>query len=148
MKAGIFEVNSPAETYELGQALGETATAGEVIALVGDLGSGKTVLAQGIAAGLGVAETVGSPTFLLLREYEGGRLPLYHFDVYRINEICEMDDLGFDEYMDGDGLTVIEWAEKVAALLPPRHLRVTIEKNLQKGLDYRKVTMAYENFSS
>jgi tRNA threonylcarbamoyladenosine biosynthesis protein TsaE len=139
MKTGVFELYSPAETHELGRALGEAAAAGDIIALSGELGCGKTVLAQGIAAGLGVAEMVTSPTFLLMREYRSGRLPLYHFDVYRIGDLGEMDDLGFQDYLNGEGLTLIEWAEKVEPLLPPGYLRATIAKDLAKGLDYRRI---------
>jgi tRNA threonylcarbamoyladenosine biosynthesis protein TsaE len=148
MKTGIFELYSPAETHELGRTLGEAAAAGDVIAISGELGSGKTVLAQGIAAGLGVAEEVGSPTFLLLREYGSGRLPLYHFDVYRLGSSRELDELGFDEYVDGPGLVLVEWAEKAAALLPPACLRVRLEKDLAKGPDYRKAVINHENIGS
>lgn len=142
----IFETNSAAETFSIGKAIGEAAKSGEVIALIGDLGCGKTVLSQGIACGLKIDEIVSSPTFVILQVYEEGRLPLYHFDVYRISDIREMDEIGYHEYIYGDGVSLIEWANLIEEILPAEHVRLEIEKDLEKGFDYRqiKMTRSYE----
>ena len=141
-----YETTTFAETYELGKSIGEKAKSGDVIALVGDLGSGKTVFTQGFAMGLGISEIVNSPTFVILHEYGSGRLPLYHFDVYRINDIREMDDIGFSEYIYGDGVSLIEWANLIEEILPAEILRIEIKKDLEKGFDYRLITLERDDY--
>jgi tRNA threonylcarbamoyladenosine biosynthesis protein TsaE len=138
-----YETFSPEETLEIGRSLGVNALPGEVYALVGDLGAGKTVFTKGFARGLGIGEPVNSPTFTILQIYEEGRIPLYHFDVYRIEEPEEMEEVGFDEYIDGDGVCLIEWAGRIGDLLPPDVTVVRIEKNLDRGPDYRRITVRH-----
>ncbi len=135
------ESNSEEETFALGKRLGEEARPGQVIALTGDLGVGKTVFTKGFAEGLGITEDVTSPTFTILQEYTDGRIPLYHFDVYRIGDPEEMDEIGFDEYAGGDGVCLIEWADLIGPLLPADTLRVEIEKDPAKGFSYRRITV-------
>ena len=137
----VIETNSREETFALGRRLGEEAKPGEVYTLIGDLGVGKTVFTQGIAAGLGIEEPVCSPTFTIVQTYEGGRLPFYHFDVYRITDPEEMEEIGYEDYFYGEGLTMVEWGNYIAELLPPRHTEITVEKDLEKGFDYRKITI-------
>ena len=129
------------DTYALGKKIGEEARPGEVYTLIGDLGVGKTVFTQGLAAGLGITEPVNSPTFTILLSYEEGRLPFYHFDVYRIGDISEMDEIGYEDYFYGEGLTMIEWANLIEEILPDHYREITIEKDLEKGFDYRKITI-------
>lgn len=129
------------DTYELGEKIGQMAKPGMVISLTGDLGVGKTVFTQGLAKGLGIEEPVNSPTFTVVQVYEEGRLPLYHFDVYRIGDIEEMDEIGYEDYFYGEGVCLIEWADLIREILPEQMCRVTIEKNLEKGFDYRKITL-------
>lgn len=119
----------------------DSRQAGDVCTLVGDLGVGKTVLTQGIAEGLGITEPINSPTFTIVQVYEEGRLPFYHFDVYRIGDIEEMDEIGYEDYFYGDGLTMIEWANLIEEILPKKRKEITIEKDLEKGFDYRKITI-------
>ena len=138
----IYETLSPEETLEVGKELGKASVAGQVYALVGDLGVGKTVFTKGFAEGLGIEEAVNSPTFTSLQIYDEGRSPLYHFDVYRIEEPEEMEEIGFDEYIEGDGVCLIEWAGRIADILPENIIVIRIEKDLGKGLDYRKITVA------
>ena len=114
---------------------------GDVYTLVGDLGVGKTVFTQGIAEGLGITEPVSSPTFTIVQVYEEGRMPFYHFDVYRIGDIEEMDEIGYEDYFYGDGLCMIEWANLIEEILPERRSEVTIEKDLEMGFDYRRITI-------
>ena len=128
-------------TYELGEKIGQMAKPGMVISLTGDLGVGKTVFTQGLAKGLGIEEPVNSPTFTIVQVYEEGRLPLYHFDVYRIGDIEEMDEIGYEDYFYGEGVCLIEWADLIREILPEQMCRVTIEKDLEKGFDYRKITL-------
>jgi tRNA threonylcarbamoyladenosine biosynthesis protein TsaE len=137
----IIESNSPEDTLALGRRLGQEARPGEVYTLVGDLGVGKTVLTQGIAEGLGISEPVCSPTFTIVQVYEEGRIPFYHFDVYRIGDIGEMDEIGYEDYFYGDGLTMIEWANLIEEILPQNRKEITIEKDLEKGFDYRRITI-------
>jgi tRNA threonylcarbamoyladenosine biosynthesis protein TsaE len=137
----IIETNNPQETFEEGRKLGENAKPGDIFTLDGDLGVGKTVFTQGLAAGLGVTEHVNSPTFTIVQVYETGRLPFYHFDVYRIGDIEEMDEIGYEDYFFGQGLCIIEWAELIEELIPENARHITIEKNLEKGFDYRKITI-------
>lgn len=136
-----IETRSPEETYRLGQQLGEKALPGQVYALTGDLGVGKTLFTQGFAKGIGVQEAVNSPTFTIVQIYEDGRIPFYHFDVYRIGDPEEMDEIGFDEYVMGEGVCLIEWAELISEILPEERTDILIEKDLQKGVDYRKITV-------
>ena len=140
----IIESNSERETYELGKRLGQKAEAGQVYTLIGDLGVGKTVLTQGLAEGLEIHEPVNSPTFTIVQIYEEGRLPLYHFDVYRIGDVEEMDEIGYEDYFYGEGVCLIEWAELIQEILPDNIISVTIEKDLEKGFDYRKITIEGE----
>ena len=137
----IVESFSPEDTYALGQIIGKEAIAGSVYTLVGDLGVGKTVFTQGFAEGLGITEPVNSPTFTIVQVYEEGRLPFYHFDVYRIGDVSEMDEVGYEEYVYGDGVSLIEWANLIEEILPTRYTQITIEKDLEKGFDYRKITI-------
>lgn len=137
----ILESKSPKETYQIGKRLGREAKAGEVYTLTGDLGVGKTKFTQGFAAGLGIMEPVNSPTFTILQIYESGRIPLYHFDAYRIGDIEEMEEIGFEEYVMGEGVSLIEWADLVKEILPSDCIRLRIEKDLERGFDYRKITL-------
>lgn len=138
---GIYEVCGPEETENLGFGFGTNAKPGTVIALIGDLGVGKTVFTKGFAKGLGIKEDVVSPTFTILETYDSGRLPLYHFDVYRIGDPEEMEEVGFDDYVYGDGVSLIEWAGLIEEIMPKGTYVVKIEKNLEKGLEYRKITV-------
>lgn len=137
----VVESFSPEETLALGIRLAKEAKPGQVYTLIGDLGVGKTVLTQGIAQGLEIEEPICSPTFTIVQEYHSGRMPFYHFDVYRIGDVEEMDEIGFDDYIYGDGLTMIEWANLIEEILPREYTRITIEKNLERGFDYRKITV-------
>ena len=135
----IYESNSARDTFDFGIELGKKALPGQVICLDGDLGTGKTVLTKGIAAGLGIDEPVVSPTFTIVQIYEQGRLPLYHFDVYRIDDPDEMEEIGYREYFYGSGLTIIEWSELIADILPKDAMRIKIYKDPAKGFDYRRI---------
>lgn len=137
----MHETNSPEETFAFARQLGERAVPGTVYTLTGDLGVGKTVFAQGLARGLGIVEPVNSPTFTIVQVYDEGRLPFYHFDVYRIGDIAEMDEIGYEDFFYGDGVCLIEWAELIGELLPKTRTEFVIEKDLQKGFDYRKITL-------
>ena len=138
----IYETMSPEETFELGKKIGLEAKAGEIICLDGDLGVGKTVFTQGFAKGLGIDEAVNSPTFTIIQEYDEGRLPLYHFDVYRIGDPEEMYEIGYEDYFYGQGVCLIEWAKLIEELIPDEAKIVLIEKDLEKGLDYRRITVS------
>ena len=137
----IYETNSEKETFELGKNLGEQAKAGQIFCLNGDLGVGKTVFTQGFAKGLGIEENVNSPTFTIIQVYEEGRIPLYHFDVYRIGDREEMYEIGYEEYFFGEGVCLIEWSKLIDELIPEEAINIEIDKNLEKGLDYRKITV-------
>ena len=139
MSTEVCESRNAAETAAIGERIGREAKAGEVYALSGDLGAGKTVFAQGVARGLGISDYVNSPTFTLLQVYEGGRLPLYHFDVYRIEDPEEMREVGLDEYLYGDGLCLIEWAGMIEELLPPDCIRISIERDDGADFDHRTI---------
>lgn len=146
----VWETCSPQETFAVGEQLGQEAEAGQVYTLIGDLGVGKTVLTQGVAAGLQITGTVNSPTFTIVQVYEEGRLPFYHFDVYRIGDPEEMEEIGYEDYFYGEGICLIEWANLIEELLPERYFEITIKKDLEKGFDYRKIEMkevgkTYEN---
>ena len=137
----ITETENPEETFALGQKIGRAATPGQVYTLTGDLGVGKTVFTQGVASGLGITEPVNSPTFTIVQVYEEGRLPFYHFDVYRIGDIEEMEEIGYDDYFFGEGICLIEWAELIKEILPENRISITIEKDLSRGFDYRRITI-------
>ena len=137
----IAETFSEKETRDLGEKLGRAAVPGGLYTLTGDLGTGKTVFTQGFARGLGITEHVNSPIFTIVQEYDGGRLPFYHFDVYRIGDIEEMDEIGYEDYFYGEGVCLIEWAELIEELLPAARTSIRIEKDLEKGFDYRKITV-------
>ena len=137
----IIETHSAQETFALGQRIGRETLPGQVYTLIGDLGVGKTVFTQGVADGLGITETVNSPTFTIVQIYEGGRMPFYHFDVYRIGDVEEMEEIGYEDCFYGEGVTLVEWANLIEEILPERYRRITLEKNLEKGFDYRKITI-------
>jgi tRNA threonylcarbamoyladenosine biosynthesis protein TsaE len=137
----VKETFSADDTFKLGEDIGKAAEPGEVITLTGDLGTGKTVFVQGLAKGLGIDDYINSPTFTIVQIYENGRLPLYHFDVYRIEDESEMYETGLDDYMYGDGVCVIEWAEMISDLLPEKRTEILIEKDLEKGFEYRRITI-------
>ncbi len=135
----ITESFGEKDTFELARSLAEKAEKGEIYALTGDLGVGKTAFTKGFAAGLGIDESITSPTFTFVQVYESGRLPLYHFDVYRIGDVSEMDEIGYEDCFFGEGVSVMEWADLVEEIIPPEAIRVTITKDLTKGADYRKI---------
>lgn len=137
----VLNAESPKDTFKLGRILGKAAEAGQVYTLIGDLGVGKTVFTQGFAEGLGVTEPVNSPTFTILQVYEEGRLPFYHFDVYRIGDVEEMEEIGYEDCFYGQGVSMIEWANLIEEILPEHYRRVTIEKDLEKGFDYRRIIL-------
>ena len=137
----IIETQNAKETFQLGKKIGKKALPGQIYTLNGDLGVGKTVFTQGVASGLEIGEPVNSPTFTILQEYEGGRLPFYHFDVYRIGDIEEMEEIGYDDYFFGEGICLIEWSQLIEEILPENVISVTIEKDPAKDFDYRKITI-------
>ncbi|MBD5545095.1 MAG: tRNA (adenosine(37)-N6)-threonylcarbamoyltransferase complex ATPase subunit type 1 TsaE [Lachnospiraceae bacterium] len=143
----IIESFSEEETYLLGKRIGAEAKEKDVFALVGDLGVGKTVFTKGVAAGLGIKDPVSSPTFTIVQEYEGGRLPFYHFDVYRIGDVEEMDEIGYEDYFYGQGVSFVEWADLIEEIMPEHTTWITIEKALEKGFDYRKIMIQKERES-
>lgn len=136
-----IESFSAEDTFKIGMECGEKAVKGQVFCLYGDLGVGKTVFTQGFARGLQIEEPVSSPTFTIVQEYEEGRLPFYHFDVYRISDPEEMFEVGFDDYIEGQGVCFIEWANLIEEILPAQCTHITIEKELEKGFDYRRITI-------
>lgn len=129
------------DTYQLGYELAQQAKAGDVFCLIGDLGVGKTVFSQGFGAGLGIQEGINSPTFTIVQVYDTGRMPFYHFDVYRIEEEEELFEIGFDEMIEGEGVSLIEWADRITGSLPPHYHQIRIEKDLQQGWDVRIITI-------
>lgn len=137
----VIETWSPKETFAIGEALGRKAKAGEIYTLNGDLGVGKTVFTQGVAKGLEIEEPVNSPTFTIVQVYEEGRIPFYHFDVYRIGDVEEMEEIGYEDYFFGEGLCIIEWAELISDIIPKQAKKITIEKDLEKGFDFRRITI-------
>nr|WP_315102842.1 tRNA (adenosine(37)-N6)-threonylcarbamoyltransferase complex ATPase subunit type 1 TsaE [uncultured Catonella sp.] len=137
----VYESFSEDITFEIGKKLGEKADKGDIICLEGDLGVGKTVFTKGFAAGLNIEENIDSPTFTIVQEYTEGRLPLYHFDVYRIGDISEMDEIGYEDYFFGEGVCLIEWASKIEELIPESAIHITIEKDLLRGFEYRRVVV-------
>lgn len=141
----VVETFSWQETYDIGASMGKKAEPGQVYTLVGDLGVGKTVFTQGLAAGLGMNEPISSPTFTIVQVYEDGRLPFYHFDVYRIGDVEEMEEIGYEDYFYGQGVCLIEWANLIEEILPEKVIPITIEKDLEKGFDYRRITIGGES---
>ena len=137
----IIETRNAEETYQLGVEIGKKAIPGQVYTMVGDLGVGKTVFTQGMARGLEIEEPISSPTFTIVQVYDEGRLPFYHFDVYRIGDISEMDEIGYEDYVYGEGVALIEWANLIEEILPEHRISIIIEKDLQQGFDYRKITI-------
>ena len=137
----VIETRSAKETFLLGEKIGKEARAGRGYTLIGDLGVGKTVFTQGMAKGLGIKEPVSSPTFTIVQVYEEGRLPFYHFDVYRIGDVEEMDEIGFDDYIYGDGVSLIEWANLIEEILPEKRTEIIIEKDLKNGFEFRRITV-------
>jgi len=137
----IYESYSPEDTLAIGEKIGREAKPGLLCTLDGDLGAGKTVLAQGVAKGLDIKEYVNSPTFTIVQVYESGRMPLYHLDVYRIGDIEEMEEIGYEDCFYGDGLCIVEWAELIGELIPEDHTQIVIEKDPEKGFAYRKITV-------
>lgn len=140
----VIESYSAEDTFELGRDIGVQAAGGDIYVLNGDLGVGKTVFTQGLAEGLGIDEPINSPTFTIVQEYDEGRLPFYHFDVYRIGDVSEMDEIGYEEYFYGEGVTLIEWGNLIEELIPNNARYITIEKDLDKGFDYRRITIEGE----
>ena len=137
----VLETRSQEQTFQIGVDLGKAAKPGQVYTLMGDLGVGKTVFTQGFAKGLGVLEPVNSPTFTIVQVYEEGRLPFYHFDVYRIGDIEEMDEIGYEDYVMGEGVSLIEWANLIEEILPENRTEIIIEKDLEQGFEYRRITI-------
>lgn len=137
----IIETRSAQETFALGERIGRECIPGQIYTLIGDLGVGKTVFTQGVARGLGITEPVSSPTFTILQVYEEGRMPFYHFDVYRIADVGEMEEIGYEDCFYGEGICLIEWADLIEEILPKRYCRISIEKDLEKGFDYRRITI-------
>ena len=137
----VFESFCEADTFRFGKKLGEEAKPGQVFTLIGDLGVGKTAFTKGVAEGLGIEEPISSPTFTIVQVYDSGRLPFYHFDVYRIGDIEEMDEIGFEDYIYSGGVSMIEWANLIEEILPVSYQKIVIEKNLEKGFDYRRITI-------
>lgn len=135
----FIETYSAQETFEIGRKIGKEARAGQVYALLGDLGVGKTVFTQGFASGLGITEPVNSPTFTILQIYEEGRMPFYHFDVYRIGDVEEMEEIGYEDCFYAEGVSLIEWADLIEEILPLERIEIIVEKDLEKGLDYRRI---------
>jgi len=136
-----YETFSAEETFELGEKFGRQAKPGQIYTMKGDLGVGKTVFTQGFASGLKIDGPVNSPTFTIIQEYEEGRIPFYHFDVYRIGDVEEMDEIGYEDYFYGQGVCLIEWAELISEILPDNCIPILIEKDLEKGFDYRKIVI-------
>ena len=141
----VIETYGADETFALGERIGRNAQKGEVYCLNGDLGTGKTVFTQGFAKGLGIQGPVNSPTFTILQQYDDGRLPLYHFDVYRIGDVEEMEEIGYEDCFYGEGVCLIEWAGLIEEILPEHVITIRIEKDTEKGFDYRKITVEGKN---
>lgn len=137
----VYESESAKETFLLGRRIGQEAKPGQIYTLTGDLGTGKTVFTQGVADGLGITEPVNSPTFTIVQIYESGRLPFYHFDVYRIADVEEMEEIGYEDCFYGEGICLIEWAELIGEILPKDCISICIEKDLSRGFDYRRITI-------
>ena len=141
MSVKVMESFSPEETFRIGEQIGLQALPRQVYTLIGDLGVGKTVFTQGVAKGLQITEPVNSPTFTIVQVYEEGRMPFYHFDVYRIGDVEEMEEIGYEDCFYGEGICLIEWANLIEEILPEHYIQITIEKDLEKGFDYRRITV-------
>lgn len=137
----ILESYSEENTYEIGKQMAANSKPGDIFALSGDLGVGKTVFAKGFAEGLGIKENISSPTFTFVLVYESGRMPLYHFDMYRIADPEELEEIGYEDYFFGEGVCLVEWPSRVEELLPENTVKVTIEKDLSKDFSYRKIVV-------
>ena len=137
-----LESFSREDTFNFAKELGEKAEAGQVFCLIGDLGVGKTVFAQGFGAGVGIEEPMSSPTFTIMQEYTEGRISLYHYDVYRTSDVDELEETGFYEYVGGDGVALIEWADMIEEVIPKDATWIKIEKDVEKGFDYRLITVS------
>ena len=137
----IFESFCEADTFALGVKIGQEAKPGDLYTLIGDLGVGKTALTKGVARGLEITEPISSPTFTIVQVYDEGRIPFYHFDVYRIGDVEEMDEIGYEDYFYGDGVTFVEWANLIEEILPSSYRQIVIEKDLERGFDYRRITI-------
>ena len=136
-----IETFSEEETFALGEKIGREAKPGQVYTLLGDLGVGKTVFTQGVAKGLEIDEPICSPTFTIVQVYEEGRMPFYHFDVYRIGDVEEMEEIGYEDYFFGDGICFVEWANLIEEIIPKDRIQITIKKNPEKGYSYREITI-------
>lgn len=141
MNKKIYESKTEAESQAIGEKLGMAAKPGQVYCLDGELGVGKTVFTKGFAKGLHIHEHVTSPTFTILNIYESGRLDFYHFDVYRISDAYELEEIGYEDYFYGQGVTMVEWASLIEELIPKDARFISIKKDLSKGLDYRTITI-------
>ena len=139
-----FIVTTVDETFKIGELIGTLVNSGDIICLIGDLGTGKTHLTKGIAKGLEIEDHITSPTFTIVNEYKG-RLRLYHFDVYRVNDPDEISAIGFDEYIFSDAVSIIEWANYIEELIPSYNLTITIKKLPEFGDDYRKIDIQYSD---
>ena len=137
----VIETWSEKETYDLGYRIGKEAIEGQVYTLTGDLGAGKTAFTKGVAKGLGIDEAICSPTFTIVQIYEEGRLPFYHFDVYRIGDVAELDEIGYEDYVYGKGVVLIEWANLIEEVLPEKRTDILIEKKPENGFDYRQIVI-------
>lgn len=135
----IYESYSEEETFNIAKELAQKAKAGDIYTLVGDLGVGKTAFTKGFAEGLGISEPIISPTFTFVQMYDEGRLPLYHFDVYRISDVSEMDEIGYEDCFYGEGVSIMEWADLVPEIIPDTAVKITISKDLSKGVEYRRI---------
>lgn len=138
-----FIVENINKTLKLGEIIGAHCCSGDIICLNGDLGAGKTHLTKGIAKGLNIKDNITSPTFNIVNEYNG-KLKLYHFDVYRVNDPDEIEAIGFDEYIFGNGVSIIEWSDYIQELIPKDHMDIIIKKLPEKGENYRKITLKYQ----
>ena len=136
-----YESRNPKDTFDIAMQLGQNAKPGDVFCMIGDLGVGKTLFSQGFAKGLDIEDNINSPTFTILQEYEEGRIPLYHFDVYRIEESDEMEEIGYWDKIYGDGVCLIEWTDIIEDIWPPHYTKITITKDLNKGFDFRKIVI-------
>lgn len=142
VESKVIESFSDQDTLALATEMADSAAPGDIYTLIGDLGVGKTVFAGGFARALGIDEPVSSPTFTIVQSYDGGRLPFHHFDVYRIGDPEEMEEIGFDDYIFGDGVCLIEWANLIEDIMPDRYTEILIEKDPSKGFDYRRITVS------
>ena len=137
----VYESYSPEDTFNIAGSISKKCKPGSIVCLSGDLGVGKTVFAKGFGKGLGIEEPINSPTYTIMQIYDSGKMPLYHFDVYRIGDVSEMEDIGYLEYFYGEGVCLIEWSELIVEILPIDRIKIKIEKALDKGYEYRKITV-------